>query len=283
VPAAWEPQNGSSGHQYLIFQISCLARAEQPGYKRAQKGNALDLGKLDRPQSLSEMALRELRTAIIEGRLRLGDQLSEIRLSRLLGISKTPVREALQQLKREGLVQIDPQRGTSIFRIDDTEIDQIAQFRAVLEIAAARTVFAADRQAACRKMRAVVDAMRQALARDDLRAYRVLDADFHLVLIEAAGNAYFAEGYGLIAAKIGALRTRAHDDRLVVDSSLATHARLLDLLETGDEAAFCALLEQHIQNTGRDYRRWLQRQAEQTAAVEPRPPARMERSEAAAP
>ena len=65
--------------------------------------------KLTRPESLTDMAQRALRDAIIEGRLKLGDQLSKIRLSRMLGVSKTPVREALMQLKREGLVQIDPQ------------------------------------------------------------------------------------------------------------------------------------------------------------------------------
>jgi DNA-binding GntR family transcriptional regulator len=222
----------------------------------------LALGKLNRPESLSEMALRELRNAIIDGRLKLGDQLSEIRLSHMLGISKTPVREALQQLKREGLVQIDPQRGTSIFRIEDTEIDQIAQFRGLLEIAAARNIFSSGRDTACRKMRAVVDAMHKALVRDDVQSYRRLDADFHLVLIEESGNAYIVEGYALISAKIGALRTRAHDDRHVVDRSLGVHSRLLALLEAGDEEAFCALLGQHIQNTGRDYRAWHSKQAE---------------------
>src|SRR5260221_10465514 len=122
------------------------------------------------------MALRQLRNAIIDGRLKLGDQLSEIRLSRMLGISKTPVREALLQLGREGLVQIDPQRGTSIFRIEDTEIDQIAQFRGLLEIAAAQIILAGDRAPACRKMRRVVESMHRALAKNEVAAYRRLDA-----------------------------------------------------------------------------------------------------------
>jgi len=220
------------------------------------------------------MALRELRNAIIDGRLKLGDQISEIRLSRMLGISKTPVREALQELRREGLVQIDPQRGTSIFRIEDTEIDQIADFRRMLEVAAARRILAGERGEVCRRMREVVDGMHEALARNDIAAYRKLDADFHLVLIENSGNSYIEQAYGLIAAKIGALRTRAHDDRHVVDSSLDTHTQLCEMLEKGDEEAFCALLAQHIRNTGRDYRAWLARQsAEQPAEKSLRSPA----------
>lgn len=211
------------------------------------------------------MALRELRNAIIEGRLKLGDQVSEIRLSKMLGISKTPVREALQELRREGLVQIDPQRGTSIFRIEEAEIDQIAEFRRLLEVAAARRIMAGDRSEVCRRMRAVVDDMYEALADEDFAAYRKLDAQLHLVLVECCGSGYIRDGYGLIAAKIGALRTRAHDDRHVVDRSLGTHARLCEMLEKGEEEAFCALLTQHVENTGRDYRAWLERQREGTA------------------
>jgi DNA-binding GntR family transcriptional regulator len=229
----------------------------------AAENETVSLEKLNRPESLAEMAQRELRQAIIDGRLKLGDQLSEIRLSRMLGISKTPVREALMQLKREGLVQIDPQRGTSIFRMEDAEVEQIANFRALLEIHAARTIFAGDRAPAARRMRDVIQAMDLALGQDDFQTYRRLDADFHMVLIEGAHNPYLVAAYALIAAKIGALRTRAHDDTQVVDRSLETHRKLFRLLEAGDENGFCSLLNHHIQNTGRDYRAWLGRQTAQ--------------------
>jgi DNA-binding GntR family transcriptional regulator len=220
----------------------------------------VSLEKLNRPESLSEMAQRELRNAIIEGRLKLGDQLSEIRLSKMLGISKTPVREALMQLKREGLVQVDPQRGTSIFRIEDREIDQIAGFRRLLETEAAGLIFLSDKGPVLRRMASVLEAMERAIGREAFQTYRRLDADFHMVLIEGAGNPYLVSAYGLIAAKIGALRSRAHDDTQVVERSLETHRRLFRLLEAGDQAKFNELIGLHIANTGRDYRAWLARQ-----------------------
>jgi DNA-binding GntR family transcriptional regulator len=220
----------------------------------------LNLEKLSRPESLAEMAQRELRNAIIEGRLKLGDQLSEIRLSKMLGISKTPVREALMQLRREGLVQVDPQRGTSIFRIEDREIDQIAGLRRLLETEAARLIFEDGREKAVRDMHKVIEGMERAIARGDFRAYRRLDADFHMVLIEGSGNPYLVAAYNLISAKIGALRSRAHDDTHVVDRSLETHRRLFRFLNAGEERQFYELLAFHIDNTGRDYRAWLSRQ-----------------------
>lgn len=117
-------------------------------------------------------------------------------------------------------------------------------------------------------MRAVVEAMNEALTRGDIRAYRRLDADFHLVLIKGCENAYIAAGYGLISGKIGALITRAHDDMHVVDRSLDMHSRICELLEAGDEEAFCALLTHHIRNTERDYRAWLSREQDLARAAE---------------
>jgi DNA-binding GntR family transcriptional regulator len=220
----------------------------------------LSLGRVNRPESLSELARRELRSAIVDGRLKLGDQLSEHRLSAMLGISKTPVREALQQLQREGLVKIDPQRGTSIFGLADIEIDQIGAFRALLELAAARAIFARDRSDSVARMDAVIGKMRQALASGDIGAYRACDAAFHQVIVDGGANHYLAEAYVLIAAKVAALRSRAQDDRGVVDRSLVLHAKLLELLRVGQQEEFCLLLEEHIRNAGRDYRAWLVRQ-----------------------
>lgn len=219
----------------------------------------MSLGKLNRPESLFEMALRELRSAIIDGRLKLGDQISESRISKMLGISKTPVREALQELRREGLVKIDPHRGTSVFSLSDEDIDDIGELRLLLEMAAARRIFAGDRTAAVRAMRLVIRDMHKATRSEDLQAYRNLDSDFHEVLIEHCRNRYIAEAYNLISAKIGALRTRAQDERSVVQSSLKMHTEMMELLAAGDEAAFCARLERHIRNTASDYRAWLQR------------------------
>ncbi|MFC6486533.1 FCD domain-containing protein [Nitratireductor sp. GCM10026969] len=72
--------------------------------------------------------------------------------------------------------------------------------------------------------------------------------------MECCGNNYIEDGYGLIDAKIGALRARAHDDRHVVNNSLSTHTALCEMLEKGETEAFCALLARHVDNTGRDYR-----------------------------
>ena len=79
--------------------------------------------------SLTTETLREIRRRIVEGELQLGEALSEAALAALLGVSKTPVREALVQLKREGLVAIYPQRGTFVFQVDKDMVRDLCDFK----------------------------------------------------------------------------------------------------------------------------------------------------------
>ena len=203
------------------------------------------------------MASRELRAAIVDGRLKLGDNVSELRLSEMLGISKTPVREALLTLKREGLVRIDPQKATSIFHIDENEIEAIRSFRELLEIAAVQNAFSGDRDAFADNIGEVVVKMRLALDEGDRSEYRILDAQFHNIILKHGGNSYLTEAYNLIATKIGALRTRAQDSDAVVQNSMRMHAKLHELIKRNNVEKFCELLRLHINNTGDDYMKWL--------------------------
>ena len=91
---------------------------------------------LERPKSLRELALEHLRNSIIDGSLKMGQVLSERKISEELGVSKSPVREALAQLRDEGLVSIEPQKGARVFSLSETEVTQICDFRQAIEIAA---------------------------------------------------------------------------------------------------------------------------------------------------
>src|SRR5918994_571095 len=94
--------------------------------------------KIARPKTLTEIVVHELRARIVDGRLRLGAALSENALAAEMGLSKTPVREALLQLKLERLVEVLPQRGTYVFRLAADQVVLISELREILEVAAAR-------------------------------------------------------------------------------------------------------------------------------------------------
>lgn len=221
--------------------------------------------KLSRPQPLNELAEEAIRTAIIEGQLKFGDHLSEVRLSRTLGISKTPVREALLKMKAEGLIETHPKRGTYVFRVRPQDIDALCEVREVLELAAARLGLARSQKPLAARLGAIVADMRKALDADNFRAYQRLDADFHRVIVESAANPYLDEAYAQISAKIATLRTRVHTMPDVMARSLVTHGKIARLVHQADVDALTALLSSHVRNTGRFAKKWL---AEQGRAVD---------------
>lgn len=181
---------------------------------------------LDRGPSLTDQAAQQIRSRIVRGEFQLGEPLSEIALASELGVSKTPVREALMVLKRQGLIEVHPQRGSFVFDMDANQVRKLSELREVLELAAMRMALATDRQALTRQWADIVKEMREALDADDAECYRTLDGGFHMVLFELADNAYLLEAYELIAFRVQALRNRLSLAPSLNASSFEDHVRL---------------------------------------------------------
>lgn len=208
---------------------------------------------LQRPKSLTALAVDEIRARIVRGELGLGAPLSENALALELGVSKTPIREALLQLKMEGLVSIQPQRGSFVFDMSVDEIRQLGELRETLEVTALRRAVARNRTALVADLAAVAEGMAKAVADVDAGSYRVLDAEYHRALFEHSGNRYLADCYAGLAFRIQALRARLCSDPALNAVSLADHRRLRDLIAAGDDQAAEALLVAHMTRTIGDY------------------------------
>lgn len=203
--------------------------------------------RLERPQLLTEMALERIRTAIVEGRLKLGEQVSEAQLALQMGVSKTPVREALVRLARDGLVQVHPQRGTFVFKLDPGQVGQLCRYRAMVETAALREAMEAARPALAREMARGVDEMRVAEKAGDLQALARIDMDFHWQFFAHCPNEYLRAGYEVIRGQLVALRHRSP-----IANAVSSHQVLVDAVAAGDVDAACALLREHVfDNEGR--------------------------------
>lgn len=210
-----------------------------------------------RRSSLTEDALQTIRSRIVNGELELGSALSEIALAESLGVSKTPVREALMQLKREGLVIVYPQRGTFVFRIDDKTVRDICDFRRVLESAALT-------RAAGRSWGQLVDAMGQCLqdmqlavnAADTMK-FRQLDAEFHRCLFRFCDNKMLVEAYDRIEFRVQSLRSRLSTRHEYNEILHREHQEILATLVARDTHRAGELLLDHIGRTESNYLRLL--------------------------
>jgi DNA-binding GntR family transcriptional regulator len=204
---------------------------------------------LERPQLLTDLAVERIRAAIINGELGLGAQVSEAQLAQQLGVSKTPVREALLRLKGEGLVEIHPQRGSFVFRLEPDQVAQLCRYRAMVETAALREAVAESRRALVKQMSRCVAEMKVSEKARDLKALARIDMDFHGQFLNFCPNDYLKSGYDVIRSQLAALRHRSP-----IANAVQSHQVLVDAVADGDVDAACALLVEHVLENEPRYR-----------------------------
>lgn len=223
-------------------------------------GETVKIQTLSRPKSLTEITLERIRNAIIEDEIALGTQLSELKLSKTLGVSKTPIREALQELRREGLVRVDPQVGSFVFKISGEEIDHICTCRRILEVGAAQCLFDIDYTDAIDALERIVSQMVDVTEKGDALAYVKLDSAFHLAIVEGTKNAHLVASYRPLARQIEAIRSRNLKSAEVMARSVKVHKRIVETLKVGARATFVEMLGRHIDQSRQDYLDWFARQ-----------------------
>ncbi len=211
------------------------------------------MSEFERPPSLSSVVTDHIRGMIIRGDVPLGAAISERSISAELKVSKTPVREALAQLKHEGLVTIVPQSGVRVFTLSAREVREICTFRKALETAALEIAMAKNSTGLLRDLEAIVARMRKALGKGDVRGYLGLGTEFHLAFFANCANAYLQNAYGLYAGKIAALRTHLANKPHHTQLSMQEHAQIVAAVRVGDVPAQTAILGQHIGRTQETY------------------------------
>ncbi|MDE0520803.1 MAG: GntR family transcriptional regulator [Boseongicola sp.] len=209
---------------------------------------------LERPKSLRELALEHLRNSIIDGTLKMGQALSEREISESLGVSKSPVREALAELRNEGLVSIEPQKGARVFNLTEAEVAQICDFRQAIEMAAFELALSRDPDGLADAMARVVREMEAAREDGNEKGYLELDTAFHQLIFEHAGNDYLTASYTRYVGKIAALRTHLAKLPQHTDLSFEEHRRIAVAVRRGALEGIRRLLAEHIDRSRQAYR-----------------------------
>ncbi len=209
-------------------------------------------------KTLAEIAANEIREAILTGAFKLGENISEDRLVAQMGISRTPIRDAMAILSREGLVNVRPKRGSFVFETSLEDLAAICDYRQMLEAQGARAAMRTDRAGFLETLGAVVETMALALSKGDIVEYGQLDSAFHQAAFDHCGNSYLRDSYALAAGRIAALRaniTAPYEARR--EESMNEHRSMLDMLAREDFSAFDAALAAHVQRTADVYQKAL--------------------------
>jgi DNA-binding GntR family transcriptional regulator len=189
-------------------------------------------------------AYRRLLDDIRSGTLAPGARLRETDLAERLGISRTPVREAIRQLETDGLVVHLPRQGATIRRLDHAEVVELYEMRAVLEGTGARLAARAASDIELAELAALNDELEQAPLGD---AARELNRVFHRTLIDAARNRFLIKSMSALQKTLLILgpTTLADPDRAM--SAVAEHGALLGALRSRDGAAAEAAMRAHVE------------------------------------
>lgn len=171
--------------------------------------------------------------------------MSEGKLAQALGVSRTPVREALTLLQAQGLIDIRPQRGSFVFRPSEADLAELCEYRRAIEVEALRLCFARARAPALAALRSAADAMDAAHRDGDAIASAHADAAYHGALLGHCGNRYLVESYDLASGKVAALRAHRATAAIQRDAS-AEHRVILRAFARGDLALAEATLSAHI-------------------------------------
>ena len=188
-------------------------------------------------------AYHRILAEIREGKLLPGDRLTETELAARLGISRTPVREAIRHLEGDGLVTHVPRVGATIRRLDHAEISELYDMRSVLEGTAARFAARAASDVELDELQAIHAQMKNASGRE---LYQ-LNTAFHAALLNAARNRFLVRSVAAIHTTLLILgpSTMEHDERAA--SAISEHAAVLSALRGRDQDKAEAAMRAHIE------------------------------------
>ncbi|MFE5631773.1 GntR family transcriptional regulator [Streptomyces sp. NPDC056463] len=197
-------------------------------------------------ERLRDQVAHALRAALISGELQPGAVYSAPGLAEDFGISATPVREAMLDLAREGLVEPVRNKGFRVTEVDERDLDQYTDIRLLIEVpTVGRVTLTADREE-LRALRPIAEEIVAAARAHDLIGYLESDRRFHLTLLGLSGNARLVETVGDLRKRSRLYGLTALDERGELLPSAEEHLELLDLMLAGDVKGAEACMVRHL-------------------------------------
>lgn len=201
--------------------------------------------------SLADAVVGAVRTGVTSGALRPAETYSVYQLAEVLGVSRSPVREAITRLADAGLVEIARNRGFRVIVPTQHDVAEIVELRLALEPRAARLAAERGTEEQHDGVRATLAAMAAAAERDDEAAFWPADRALHDALLRAAGNGRAADIVGQLRATAALLGPPTTASGRTLAEVLAEHRPIVDAVLARDGRAAEERMRQHLESTGR--------------------------------
>jgi DNA-binding GntR family transcriptional regulator len=200
-----------------------------------------------KPPPAAERVYAHVKRGVLDRSYEGGTLLTEGGLADAVGVSRTPVREALLRLEAEGLIKLYPKKGALVLPVSAQEIGDVVETRLLVEQHAVSKVVGAVPPALIARLEELLAEQRGHAENGDLAAFAVADRCFHAEIVRAAGNRILAHLYDQLRdrqLRMGVATMHAEPSRLA--KNLVEHAEILDALRAGDARSAAEVVGRHV-------------------------------------
>lgn len=199
---------------------------------------------------LREQVLDAMRDAIVHGELKPGAVIVEAEIASLLGVSRAPIREAMQILNSEGLLETIPYHGTTVRQLTKSDIEELYSLRSVLEAFAVQRVIAYNNPEDVDLLRQHFRGMLANADENNLKKVNDIDRAFHDTLIELSRHSMLISLWNTVALRVRQVMALLNERNTDLKQIAYNHLPIIEAIAEQDEQRAVALIKEHIGNTG---------------------------------
>ncbi|MBO8170045.1 MAG: GntR family transcriptional regulator [Thermoanaerobacteraceae bacterium] len=218
--------------------------------------------KLENYKPLREIVFETLREAIISGKLKAGERLMEVQLAEEMGVSRTPVREAIRKLELEGFVVMVPRKGAYVAGISTKDITEVFEIRAALESLAASLAAERITEEELEELERLLVQVAECAQKDDLEKLIEIDTQFHDCLYKASRNDRLVQIISNLREQIQRFRTTSLASPGRMKQTLKEHKKIVEAISQRDMKLAHDLAIEHIENAENSILEALEKQGE---------------------
>lgn len=199
--------------------------------------------------SLHAELLERLRDLIIEGTLAPGTKINEIQLCQKLGVSRTPLREAIKSLSSEGLIELVAGRGALIKTFTRRDVQEMHAVLTTLEVMAGRLACRNATKKQIEHLRTLHDKMIACYKQEDRLDYYKHNQSIHSFIVQLSGNQFLASLHESIQSRLKRVRFMGNEEHAEWQGAVAEHEEMIEAFEGQDEDRLVTILTRHLERT----------------------------------
>lgn len=203
---------------------------------------------MDEYLPLRDVVFKTLRQGILTGELKPGERLMEIHLANRLGVSRTPIREAIRKLELEGLVIMIPRRGAEVAQITEKNLQDVLEVRRELDAFAAKLACQRMNEEQRAELKEAEEAFETAVETKDATVIARADVAFHDIILKSAGNERLSQLVNNLAEQVYRYRFEYVKDKTSHSRLIEEHRNICNSIIKGDKEAAAMAVGIHVDN-----------------------------------